>query len=319
VEMSVIFDANGKVLETETEIEKDALPAPVQEALSKDFAGYDIDEAAKIVRNGKTTFEAQVEKDENKLDAIYSAAGTLIKKVEKQEEGEESEKAESGENEEKGKSEQHEKSETASDWQKTFAVDKSSLKNTGTNPYFILRPGYRLTLSGKEDGKKVDLVITVLNETQMIDGVETRIVEERESHNGSLVEVSRNFYAIDPASNNVYYFGEAVDIYKDGKVVGHGGAWQSGTNGAHFGLMMLGQPQVEQKYYQEVAPGIAMDRAEVESLSKTLATPAGRFSNCLKTEETTPLEAGVKEYKMYVPGVGLILDGSLKLSKYGIR
>jgi hypothetical protein len=34
-------------------------------------------------------------------------------------------------------------------------------------------------------------------------------------------------------------------------------------------------------------------------------------------EETTPLEPGVKEYKYYAAGVGLVQDGSLKLVKYG--
>ena len=301
MEMSVIFDAQGKVLETETEIEKDALPAAVQEALAKDFAGYDIEEAAKIERDGKTNFEAQLEKDETKWEAIYSPVGKLIKKIEKQEKDEESQKTESGEKEENEENQQ-EKSESEEGWQQSFNLDKSTLKNVGENPFFVLKPGYRLTLNGTEDGKKVDLMITVLNETKLVDGVETRIVEERERQNGALVEISRNYYAIDPATKDVYYFGEAVDIYKDGKVVGHKGAWQSGQNGAHFGLMMPGKPQPEQKYYQEMAPGVALDRAEVASLSKSVDTPAGHFTNCLKVEETTPLEPGLIEYKVYAPG-----------------
>ena len=108
VEMSVIFDAKGNVLETETEIEKDALPAAVKSALKKDFSGYKIKETAKIEKNGKITFEAQVEKGETKLDAIYSPDGKLIKKIEKQEKDEESEKAEHNEKEENEENE-HEK------------------------------------------------------------------------------------------------------------------------------------------------------------------------------------------------------------------
>jgi hypothetical protein len=50
---------------------------------------------------------------------------------------------------------------------------------------------------------------------------------------------------------------------------------------------------------------------------ETIRTPAGEFRNCLKTEETTPLEPGVKEYKYYARGVGLVQDGALKLVKYG--
>ena len=89
MEMSVIFNAKGTVLETETEIEEDDLPAAVKNALKKDFAGYDVEEMSKIEKNGKTTFEAQVEKGEIQLDAIYSLDGKLIKKIEKQEKDEE--------------------------------------------------------------------------------------------------------------------------------------------------------------------------------------------------------------------------------------
>jgi hypothetical protein len=70
------------------------------------------------------------------------------------------------------------------------------------------------------------------------------------------------------------------------------------------------------KYYQEIAPGVAEDRAEVLSLSETADTPAGRFDHVLKTEESTPLEPGVKEFKLYAPGIGLLQDKELKLARY---
>ena len=193
-----------------------------------------------------------------------------------------------------------------------FDVDKADLASTGRNPYFILEPGYVLTL---EDAS-VRLVITVLNETKVVDGVETRIVEERESEKGDLVEVSRNYFAISRRTNSVFYFGEDVDMYKAGKVVNHEGAWQSGVNGARFGLMMPGLPLLKARYFQELAPKVAMDRAEIVSLSESLKTAAGAFTNVLKTEETTPLELGAKEAKYYAAGVGLIQDGSLKLVNY---
>jgi hypothetical protein len=47
-----------------------------------------------------------------------------------------------------------------------------------------------------------------------------------------------------------------------------------------------------------------------------LVTPAGTFKQVLRTEETTPLEPGEKEYKLYAPGVGLIQDNTLKLVRY---
>lgn len=167
------------------------------------------------------------------------------------------------------------------------------------NPYFILEPGYQLVF----EGGKERLTITVLDETKTIAGVETRVVDERETKDGKLTEVSRNFFAISKRTNSVFYFGEEVDIFKDGKVVGREGAWLAGEKGARFGLMMPGQVLLKARHYQEIAPKVAMDRAEIVSMSATVKTPAGEFKNCLKVEETTPLEPGTKEYKYYAPGI----------------
>jgi hypothetical protein len=200
-------------------------------------------------------------------------------------------------------------------WKDSFDVDKADLVSTGKNPFFILEPGYVLKFKGK-DGD--ELVITVLNETKTVDGVETRVVEERETKNGELVEVSLNWFAIHKNTGDVYYFGEDSRDYKNGKVVGQGGSWESGKSGARFGMMMPGKPTVGQKYYQEVAPKVAMDRAEHVSVSETLEVPAGKFENCLKTEESTPLESG-KAYKIYAPGVGLLQDEDFVLVSYGFE
>lgn len=199
------------------------------------------------------------------------------------------------------------------DFTRTFREEKADLGPTGVNPFFSLEVGYMLEFAGGDE----KLVITVLDETIKVDGVECRIVEEREWEGEDLIEVSRNFFAISKRTNSVYYFGEDVDMYKDGKVVSHDGAWRSGENGAVFGLMMAGTPILGGKYYQEIAPEVAMDRAEIKSLSDTLETPAGKFTDCLTAIESTPLEPGVTEAKIYAPGIGLIRDADLKLVKYG--
>ncbi len=206
---------------------------------------------------------------------------------------------------------------TRTGWADTFAVDRKNFVSAGSNTYFRLEPGYRLKLEGREGLNRVMLLVTVLDEKKLVDGVETRVVEERESKNDRLVEVSRNYYAFDPADRSVYYFGEEVDVYKGGKVVGHEGAWESGKNGARFGLMIPGQVVAGARYYQEIAPGVAMDRAEIVTVDDSLKTPAGEFRGCLKTRETSPLEKGAKESKVYAPGVGLIKDASLLLVEYG--
>ena len=198
-------------------------------------------------------------------------------------------------------------------WVDRFDVDKKAFVSVGANDYFRLEPGWVLVL----EKAKERLVITVLDETKIVDGVETRIVEERESKGGQLVEISRNFFAFNTADRGVYYFGEEVDIYKNGKVVRHEGAWESGKNGARFGLMVPGRPQVGARFYQEVAPGVAMDRAKIVALDASLRTPAGEFKGCLEFVETTPLEPLARDTKIYAPGVGLVRDGSLLLVEYG--
>ncbi len=196
-------------------------------------------------------------------------------------------------------------------FQDTFNVDKAALADIGSGAYMILEPGYRLILA---DGKDT-LTITVLSETKKVDGVNTRIIEERETKNGKLEEISRNYFAIDKATGDIYYFGEDVDMYDvNGKVTDHGGSWLSGINGAKFGLMIPGHPKVGQRYQQEVVPKAAMDRAEVLSVTEEVKVPAGTFKNCLRTKESSALESGSEE-KLFAPGVGLLKDGGFKLAE----
>jgi hypothetical protein len=196
-------------------------------------------------------------------------------------------------------------------WTGPFVFEPGELVSTGRNPYFVLEAGHTQTL----EGGGTRLVISVLTDTKQVDGVETRVVEERETNKGDLVEVSRNYFAISKRTNSVYYFGEDVDMYKGGKVTSHEGTWLAGVKGAKPGLWMPGEPLMHAKYYQEIAPGDAMDRGEIVSMSEALTTPAGKFSNVIKIEETTPLEPGTKEYKYFARGAGLLQDGDLKLVK----
>ena len=187
-------------------------------------------------------------------------------------------------------------------WTHDFMAEKPDLVSSGWNPYFVLEPGYVLVLKNGDE----QLTVTVKNETKKVDGVECRVVEEKETKGGKVVELSNNYFAISKRTNGVYYFGEDV-----------GGAWLSGEKGARYGLMMPGLPLIKARHYQEIAPGVAMDRAEIVSVSETVRTPAGEFKSCMKVEETTPLEPGKKEYKYYAPGIGLVQEGSMKLVQHG--
>jgi hypothetical protein len=199
-----------------------------------------------------------------------------------------------------------------SSWQEEFDISSCELSTTGRNLYFILEPGHQIVLEGEDE--RVE--ITVLDETRTVDAVATRIVEEREWVEGELYEVSRNYFAICDTTKDVFYFGEDVDYYEDGKVVKHEGAWLAG-NGNKPGLIMPGSPNLGMRYYQEIAPGVAMDRAEIVSLDEVCETPAGSFAHCLKVREGTALNVFETEYKFHAPDVGLIRDEDLVLTRYG--
>ncbi len=199
------------------------------------------------------------------------------------------------------------------DFQQDFGLEKRALATTGRNPYFLLEPGFQLELASED----TQLTITVLDETKQIDGVMTRVVEEREVEHGKLIELSRNYFAIDPATKDVFYFGEDVDVYKSGKLAGHPGVWYAGVNGARAGLVAPGAPRVGMRYCQELAPHVAMDRAEVVDIAATLMTPAGEYKNCLKTHESTGLDKKESEYKVYARDIGLIQDEDLLLVHFG--
>lgn len=141
-------------------------------------------------------------------------------------------------------------------------------------------------------------------------------MEEKSVENGEIVEISKNYFGICTETDDVFYFGEDTDWYEGGKVVNHEMTWQAGVSDAKPGMIIPGKVKVGLKYYQELAPGLDEGRAEIVSINDTLNTPAGAFKQVLKTEETTPVEPGEKEYKLYAPGVGLIQDNTLKLVKY---
>ena len=199
---------------------------------------------------------------------------------------------------------------SAKKWTKFFDLKNRKFATKGKNRFFSLQPGYQLVLESRTE----KVVISVLQETKKIGDVETRIVEEREEENGELKEVSRNFFAICKKSGDVFYFGEEVDDYEDGKIVRHSGAWRADEENSQAGIIMPGTILLGARHYQEIAPN-ALDRAEIIRDDVTMKTPAGTFTNCIRVEETSGLDPDEKCYKTYAPGVGLIQDEDLVLTQ----
>ena len=208
-----------------------------------------------------------------------------------------------------------------------FRIEDCELEADGRNAYFSLIPGDQLVLVGDDDGEEVVVQITVLQQKRTITfttergkqlRVKTRVVEEREWVDDELVEVSRNYFARCDQTGDIFYFGEAVDIYEDGEIVSHDGAWLAGVGGAQPGVIMPGSYMLGARYFQERAPG-AMDRGDNTAMGLTIATPAGTFHDCVEVIETSPLEPGHESLKRYCPGIGLVLDGDAVLEEFDLH
>ncbi len=208
-----------------------------------------------------------------------------------------------------------------------FPIEECHFVPYGGNDYFSLNPGRKTYFNNSEcvaEGEcdeREDLTITVTRELKrvVIDvdrkpvAVWTRVVVENEKADGELKEISRNYFATCLPWRDVYYFGEDVDIYEDGEIVSHEGAWLAGRFDAQPGIIMPDSGfLLGQRYFQEMAPGVALDRAEHVATDLELALQAGNFDDCIEVTETTPLQPNSESTKFYCPGVGLVIDSDLK-------
>jgi hypothetical protein len=181
-----------------------------------------------------------------------------------------------------------------------------------TNPWFPLRPGLTYLYSGTKDGKKVLDVFQVSAATRKIDGVVTRVVNDRLFLDGALEERTTDYYAQDRCGN-VWYFGEdTATMDGNGKVADRSGSFHAGANGAQPGVYMQPRPQVGRWFRQEWYRGQAEDRYRALSTSASVTVRYGRFRNALRTEERTALEPGVVDNKYYVRGLGVVKELAVK-------
>jgi hypothetical protein len=187
------------------------------------------------------------------------------------------------------------------------------------NAYHPLPVGLQLVLEGEDEGETVRVEIDVLDETEDVAGVTTRVVTETEYEDGELIEISRNFF-VQAADGTVCYYGEDVDDYEDGEVVGHDGAWRAGEGDAVPGILMPGAPEANTQFYQEQAPGIAEDMSAITEVGVSITVPAGTFDDAVHAVDWNPLEGDTFEEdgedKYYASGIGLVVDDVVELIEY---
>lgn len=191
--------------------------------------------------------------------------------------------------------------------------DASNFTSPKVNAYFPLAIGISHTLRGTRTDDEVEeyAVLTVQGPGPVILDVPTVLVLDEAFEGGVLVERTFDYFAADK-DGNVWYFGEDVTNFRyddAGALTGTDSksAWRAGVNDAQPGISFSGAPVVGMTLFQEHAPmEEAMDYAEVVAVGLEITGPAGTFKDVVKTFEGSTVEADLREFKYYAPGVGMI-------------
>jgi len=191
-----------------------------------------------------------------------------------------------------------------------IVFDKDNFSNSLNidNKYFPLKPGTRLIYEGTSDGEPTKDVFVVTYQTKEILGVTTRVIHDTAYVNGQVSEVTDDWFAQDDGGN-VWYLGEFTTEVETGS---HEGSWQAGVDRAKPGIIMLAEPEVGDKYYEEFLKGVAEDQAVVVSVDESICVPFGCFNNVVVTKDFTALEKGVADLKYYAPGIGEIKEDRIQ-------
>lgn len=171
------------------------------------------------------------------------------------------------------------------------------------NPFFPLTPGTSRRIVGQTENGEAVILVEVTDQKKDILGVRTTGVRKRVWLDGNRVEDTVDWYAQDK-DGNVWHFGEEIKMYTTGRAGPMPASWEAGVDGAKAGVIMWAAPKVGSIYYQEYYPGKAQGIGEVLSRNETVTVPYGRMEDCLKIENTTPLDPDVREHTYYCPGIG---------------
>jgi len=191
-------------------------------------------------------------------------------------------------------------------------IDPGQFSARVDNPLFPLAVGKTLVYSGTKDGKKALDLFHPSARTTVIDGVRTRVVEDRLFLDGVLEERTSDYYAQDRCGN-VWYFGEdTATLDPQGHVISTDGSFHAGVGGAQPGVFMQAHPQVGRTFRQEWYAGQAEDVYRALDLSTSVTVPYGGFRHALRTAEQTALEPAVLDNKWFVAGIGQVEELAVK-------
>lgn len=180
------------------------------------------------------------------------------------------------------------------------------------NPWFPLKPGTVLTYKGEDEGTPARDVLRVTHRVKRIQGIRATVIDDRVYKRGQLAERTHDYYAQD-RRGDVWYLGEDTATLKpNGQVQSRAGTFRAGRDGARAGIFMPAQARPGDGGWQEDYVGHAQDRYRILNKHTRVHTPAVTSRRAMLIQETTPLEPGVVDHKIYVRGIGTVREETVK-------
>jgi hypothetical protein len=179
-----------------------------------------------------------------------------------------------------------------------------------TNPLHPTSEVTQVIMGGNVDDKPFRTEVTLLPGTKPIqwrgNTVDTAISQYVAYLDGRIHEVALDWYA-QADDGSVWYFGEDVFNYEDGKVASTEGTWiASETTPA--AMIMPAKPAVGNVYRPENAPEIVFEEVRVEKVDQTIPGPSGTISGAVEVMELHM--DGTREGKVFAPGYGEFSTGT---------
>ena len=189
---------------------------------------------------------------------------------------------------------------------RTLAIPPpSSFTATIDNVWFPLKPGSRYTYVGVKDGLPSRDIVTVSRQVRMISGVPCAVVTTASIYAGGYASARPTGTAKTPAetcgtSARTRPSSTRAERSRVPRAPGRGDRRRR-TGDLHARPSPIGESS-RQEFYK----GHAEDHFKVIGLFSTVAGTPGK--NALLTEEWTPLEPGTLDHKLYVRGIGTVLE-----------
>lgn len=180
------------------------------------------------------------------------------------------------------------------------------------NPYLPITRFDRCRLAGDDQGTRLKITRTLLDRKKRFHyrgrTIDAAVVRDRVIGDGELIELTHDYFAQDDAGT-VYYLGEDVNEYRDGRVVSHEGQWRLGRDTRKIGVLMPAHPSLGDKFKSESVPHIAHETDHVVATGGQARIGGHVYRHVIKVRENArpPHET---EFKKYARGTGVIAEAN---------